>query len=90
VYVDAQLTMSEASYVIGDEGPGFDVSVLPDPEDASALTKASGRGIMLMRTFMDDVRFNETGNEVTLIRHRFAEGARPLATGGVVRAGERE
>jgi anti-sigma regulatory factor (Ser/Thr protein kinase) len=55
-----------------DEGPGFDPKELPDPTDPENLLKLSGRGILLMRTFMDDVKFNDRGNEVTMVKRRSA------------------
>jgi CheY-like chemotaxis protein/anti-sigma regulatory factor (Ser/Thr protein kinase) len=70
VHVEARFTRNEATYIIRDEGPGFDVSALPDPTDPENLLKPSGRGIMLMRTFMDVVSFNDRGNEVTLVKRR--------------------
>lgn len=70
VYVKSTLTPSEATYIIKDEGPGFDPATLPDPTDLENLLKASGRGVMLIRTFMDEVRFNETGNEITMVKRR--------------------
>ena len=58
----------EAVFVVRDEGPGFDPNSLPDPTDPENLLKPSGRGIMLIRTFMDAVSFNEKGNEVTMVK----------------------
>lgn len=69
VHFRSRLTPSRAEYVIRDEGPGFDPASLPDPTDPENLLRASGRGIMLIRTFMDDVKFNETGNELTMVKH---------------------
>ena len=63
----ARETREEATYVITDEGPGFDPSTLPDPTDLENLEKPSGRGVLLIRTFMDEVRHNERGNEITLV-----------------------
>ena len=68
VFIDACLTRDEARFVIRDEGRGFNPDDLPDPCDLENLEKPSGRGILLMRSFMDEVRFNETGNTVTLIK----------------------
>lgn len=68
IYVKAKLAPDEAIFTIRDEGPGFDLSVLPDPTDTSNLERLSGRGIMLMMMFMDEVTYNETGNEVTMIK----------------------
>ena len=53
-------------FVIRDEGPGFDASSLPDPTDPANLEKRSGRGLLLIRAFMSDVRHNDRGNEVML------------------------
>lgn len=61
-------TRTEVTYVISDEGPGFDPSGLPDPTDPSQLERVSGRGLLLIRTFMDDVTHNARGNEITMIK----------------------
>lgn len=58
--------------IIRDEGDGFDPESLPDPTDPENLIKASGRGLLLMRAFMDDVYHNDTGNEVTLVKRQSA------------------
>jgi anti-sigma regulatory factor (Ser/Thr protein kinase) len=55
-------------FVIRDEGPGFDPASLPDPTDPENIEKACGRGLLLMRTFMDKVDYNRTGNQVTLTK----------------------
>jgi CheY-like chemotaxis protein len=70
IRVAARLSRDEAVFVVRDEGPGFDPSSLPDPTDPANLEKLSGRGVLLMRTFMDQVQFNDTGNEVTMIKRR--------------------
>lgn len=67
VHVTARQTPAEAVYVIRDEGPGFDTSTVPDPTDPANLEKPSGRGLLLIREFMSEVRHNPRGNEVTLI-----------------------
>ena len=56
---------------IADEGAGLKVEDLPDPLAPENLLKQSGRGIFLMRTFMDDVQFRrlQPGTEITLIKH---------------------
>lgn len=70
VHVFAKFSTAQATYMIRDEGPGFDPSLLPDPTDPRNLDSESGRGVLLIRTFMDDVRFNATGNEITMIKRR--------------------
>jgi CheY-like chemotaxis protein/anti-sigma regulatory factor (Ser/Thr protein kinase) len=70
IYVEARLSRREAVFVVRDEGAGFDPSALPDPNDPSTLEREHGRGVLLMRAFMDDVCYNPTGNEVTLTKRR--------------------
>lgn len=53
---------------IKDEGKGFDPSIVPDPTDAENLLKDSGRGLYLMRIYMDGLSYNQTpeGTETIL------------------------
>ncbi len=44
--------------LVRDFGPGFDPEALPDPTDPANLLKANGRGILFMRTFMDEVEWS--------------------------------
>lgn len=67
IYVRALMNHGEVVFEIRDEGPGFDVTRLPDPTAPENITKVSGRGLFLIRTFMDEVTFNDSGN---LIRMR--------------------
>lgn len=68
IHVEATFSVSEATFVVRDEGTGFDPTNLPDPTEAANLEKGSGRGVMLIQTFMDEVTYNEHGNEVTMIK----------------------
>lgn len=54
---------------VKDEGTGFDPSKVPDPTDSENLLKDSGRGLYLMRIYMDELKFNvtPTGTETILI-----------------------
>ena len=70
VFIGAEETRSGVTYSIRDEGPGFDPSTLSDPTDPSNLEKLSGRGLLLIRTFMDEVHHNPTGNEITMVKRR--------------------
>ena len=70
VHITARMTEREATFTVRDEGPGFDPSTLPDPTDPGNLTNVNGRGVMLIRTFMDDVRFNGPGTEITMVKCR--------------------
>src|SRR5262249_40063385 len=55
VHLTVKESRSEAVYAVRDEGPGFDPSILPDPTDPANLEKVSGRGLLLICTFMDEV-----------------------------------
>src|SRR5205809_465794 len=70
LHVDLKLTPQEAVFVIRDEGPGFDVSQVPDPTDPENLLRPSGRGLLLIRMFMDEVAHNAAGNQITMVRRR--------------------
>jgi serine/threonine-protein kinase RsbW len=56
---------------IRDQGPGMDLSKIPNPLAPENLLKTSGRGIFLMRSFMDvvEIRPSKTGTELKLIKH---------------------
>lgn len=70
VKLTARLSREEADFVVQDEGPGFDVTQVPDPTDPANLCRSAGRGILLMRSFMTDVRFEAGGTRVTLVKRR--------------------
>ncbi len=58
---------------VRDEGAGFDLASVPDPTDPDNLMNVSGRGILMMRSFMDEVDFSagSEGLEVRMAK-RFA------------------
>jgi serine/threonine-protein kinase RsbW len=72
VRISAEISARGARFTIADEGPGFDVAAVPDPREPANLFKPSGRGVMLIHHIMDEVRFNERGNEITMVK--FPEG----------------
>src|SRR5207253_1539595 len=53
---------------ISDEGAGFDPTDVPDPTCAENLERPCGRGLMLMRHYMNEVAYNARGNSVSLAR----------------------
>jgi serine/threonine-protein kinase RsbW len=57
---------------IADQGNGFDSTTIPDPLAPENLLRSSGRGVFLMRAFMDEVNFRSLnpGTEITLIKRR--------------------
>lgn len=56
---------------ISDQGKGLDPATLPDPLAPENLLRGSGRGIFLIRSFMDEVHFRQLhpGTELTLVKH---------------------
>ena len=70
VHVECQFDDDRVRIVIEDEGDGFDVSTVPDPTTDENLDKPGGRGIMLMRSFMSRVEYNERGNRLVMEKAR--------------------
>jgi CheY-like chemotaxis protein/anti-sigma regulatory factor (Ser/Thr protein kinase) len=77
LHVYTRLSPTEAIFVIRDEGPGFDYRVLPDPTDPANLENPNGRGLLLIRTFMDEVIHNDCGNQITMIKRNDKGRTRP-------------
>ena len=63
-----RLDQFEASMI--DEGEGFDPIVIPDPRYGENLYKITGRGLLLMHSYMDVVEFNKRGNGVRMVRYK--------------------
>jgi len=70
VTIELVVNDAKVEMAISDQGPGFDVVHLEDPTTDENIMREFGRGVMLMRGFMDGVRFNNTGNCVCLVKHR--------------------
>jgi serine/threonine-protein kinase RsbW len=72
VHLDIERSKDRLTFTVGDEGQGFDLSSLPDPLAPENLLKQSGRGIMLIRAFMDDFDLHPRpggGTEVRLVKN---------------------
>ncbi len=54
------------TFVVSDEGPGFDHENLPDPTDPENIEKPHGRGVFLMRALSDGVEFSDNGATVAI------------------------
>jgi CheY-like chemotaxis protein len=70
IFVEVKVSPDEARFVIRDDGKGFDVASVLASADPKALASERGRGVVLMRTFMDEVTYNTAGNEVTMVKRR--------------------
>ena len=72
VHLDIERSKDRLTFTIGDEGQGFDLNSLPDPLAPENLLNQSGRGIMLIRAFMDDFDLHPRpggGTEVRLTKN---------------------
>ncbi|HHH27446.1 MAG TPA: response regulator [Polyangiaceae bacterium] len=70
VRIATEFSPDAVRWTIRDDGEGFDADAVPDPTDPMNLDRVYGRGLLLIRTFMDEVSHNETGNEITMIKRR--------------------
>ena len=64
-----KLDEEKVIYVIKDEGPGFDYKSLPSPTNPENFLKPNGRGLFMIRAFCEEVSWNESGNEITLVKY---------------------
>jgi anti-sigma regulatory factor (Ser/Thr protein kinase)/CheY-like chemotaxis protein len=78
VQIYASLNSDRVKFVIRDQGPGFNTSQVADPRDSENVTRIGGRGLLLIKSFMDDVRHNHRGNEITMTKYTSA-GRRLMA-----------
>ena len=69
VEVHYEITPQRVLICITDQGKGFNPAAVPDPRADENLEKPCGRGIMLMRAYMDDVQYNPCGNQVRMVKN---------------------
>jgi CheY-like chemotaxis protein len=82
IFVDVRISPAETRFVIRDQGAGFDHVSVPSPDDPGTLDGDRGRGMSLMYRFMDEVTYNQAGNEVTMVKRRAAAPNRAQADAG--------
>ena len=73
VHVACRMSPNLLRIEITDQGEGFDPTAIPDPTDPEHIDSPSGRGIMLMRSFMSRVEYNDVGNQVIMEKERAKE-----------------
>jgi len=73
IHLSTQINRQQAQFTITDDGPGFDFAAVLQSLDPVSEESHPGRGITLMHSIMDEVRFNAAGNEVTLVKHAVRE-----------------
>jgi CheY-like chemotaxis protein len=70
IRVQVQVDRDAARFVVSDDGSGFDTALFDRPVQPEDLTRIGGRGLLLIRTFMDQVTFNASGNQITMVKFR--------------------
>jgi len=70
IKIDYSVDLGKIEISITDKGDGFDPESVPDPRCGENLYKIEGRGLFLMRSYMDVVRFNERGNCVCMVKYK--------------------
>ena len=68
VRIRYQVNQDRIDVYVADEGSGFDPDQVPDPTQAENLELPTGRGIMLMRAYMNEVEYSQMGNTVHLVK----------------------
>ena len=69
VFLKVDVDNDRLEIEVKDEGSGFDYENIPSPTQGENLQKVSGRGIFLMKNFMDKVEFSDGGSRVKMIKH---------------------
>jgi serine/threonine-protein kinase RsbW len=64
--ISFKTTPNFVSFIVKDEGPGFNYTNLPDPTNPENIANPNGRGVFLMRNLADNVSFEENGSKVIL------------------------
>jgi len=70
IKVEYFITPAKFEISITDKGTGFDPDAVADPRAEENLRKCCGRGLLLMRSYMDTVEYNEAGNCVHMVKHK--------------------
>ncbi|MEZ6133097.1 MAG: ATP-binding protein [Planctomycetaceae bacterium] len=70
VTIVADVSDERIRVVVSDEGEGFEPEVVPDPTADEFIERPCGRGLMLMRAYLNFVEYSERGTKLTMERER--------------------
>jgi serine/threonine-protein kinase RsbW len=70
VKIDYSVSPEKVEITITDEGAGFEPESVEDPRFGKGLYEPGGRGLLLMNSYMDIVKYNEEGNSVHMVRYK--------------------
>lgn len=73
IYAKYLIQDNKVSYIIRDEGKGFNYKNVADPTLPENITRSYGRGLALIRLIMDETSFNDKGNEIRLVKYFFSK-----------------
>ena len=76
VHVEWNITPAQAEIIIEDEGKGFSRTQIPDPTEEANLEKLTGRGLLLMESYMNQVEYSKGGRRVRMVRQNSAQNIR--------------
>jgi CheY-like chemotaxis protein/anti-sigma regulatory factor (Ser/Thr protein kinase) len=68
IFLGYEISREHVKIVIRDSGRGFNAKAIPASGDPDAIESGAGRGLVLIKNFMDEVTFNPRGNEITMIK----------------------
>ncbi len=70
ISIDYIISDDKFEITVSDEGEGFEPDVVPDPRIDENLCKSSGRGLLLIRSYMDKVEHSEKGNAILMVKNK--------------------
>ena len=74
VKIDYSVNLEKVEITITDEGAGFEPESVDDPRFGEGLYEPGGRGLLLMNSYMDVVKYSEHGNSVYMVRYKEKPG----------------
>ncbi len=71
------VTSEKVEFRIADQGDGFDTSLVPEASDPESFRDGVGRGLVLIKAFMDEVNYSDSGRTLAMAKHRFSVAKTP-------------
>jgi serine/threonine-protein kinase RsbW len=68
VQIEAKIDPNKVEITVEDQGPGFHRNGVPDPTVPENICKSTGRGILLMEAYMNEVKWTKNGRRVRMIK----------------------
>jgi len=80
VKIDYSVTLDKIEISMTDQGNGFKPDAVPDPRYGDNLYKTGGRGLFLIRSYMNEVKFNERGNGLRMVKYKGKSSSAEIQT----------